>query len=470
MKKVSLFFVGLLTVLVFGLFGINAKADSVSSTVNYIDTAGVVLTPSTPDSLSGTLGSKVTIPTPPTIPGYTCTGYNESSSSGGSSGGWSSSSYLILGNNEVLTYVYTQNPTVKYVDTTGAALTASAPVSISGTVGSKVTIPAPPTIPGYTCSGYTENSSSGGSSGGWSSSSYLILGNNQVLTYVYTENAPTIVSRTAYHSDTNLPQYQFFALKEGNRADGLYSAPFGTGSATVLNTDAKNYDKTIVYADEYVTLSNNTSYSHINLNGNWYWVNSLALSYEATENNGAGNYPISINMYNKAGEIRYEIDDVKYKDQFLQAVQQWNKALGVDVFLQADNDHPATLTITDNPNLPNTTPAQTDPPHGVKNLITGVIAWKTNLSLNTSIVGQGNLASLGTIEILYLHELGHTLGLGHTGDGGGNNSKIAAWSWATAQDNDVMWTGGPTNDQEVLTSQDIAAAQLVRTLKMYPDF
>lgn len=96
-----------------------------------------------------------------------------------------------------------------------------------------------------------------------------------------------------------------------------------------------------------------------------------------------------------------------------------------------------------------------------------------NLSFIGKDQGNFNYTSSSVIKNIFIHELGHTLGLDHTGDSNSDsNSNLlpgsVGWSWSDKSD--IMWAtniSGDSSSQTVLTAQDIAAAKLVRNLKMF---
>ena len=305
--------------------------------------------------------------------------------------------------------------------------------------------------------------------------------------YPSTTNSDIVgASYTTYTSATNpnVWAYHYYAVKTAGGVDnGLYSDPVGTGLSLAPIANATDYNKYIGYADQEASV-NGTTYTHIyltktgNTDGNWYWINSNDLSWEKTEvnNDGTVNHPVGPNAYNKEGEIRYALDPSlgsNFAQSLKDAITTWNSSLG-NVILPADNQHPATMLIryrtTDDSGklIPSTTPS-----YDLSNLVKAtwpdgtIYQYRNNVTLTINANVIPTTADPGVVRSLFIHELGHALGLGHTGDGGGANNNVVSWSWATIADNDVMWTGGPTNAQEVLTPQDKAAAQLARTLKMY---
>ncbi|KZK06985.1 surface protein [Lactococcus cremoris] len=279
----------------------------------------------------------------------------------------------------------------------------------------------------------------------------------------------TIKSTSVYNSGTDARNYQYFALKENNRSDGLYSAPYATSNvADIPNTNAKNQNKTIVYADKAVTLSNGSSFTHINLNGTWYWVDSRALSWEQAL--PFASHPIQANSYNSSGQIVY-YSNSKYSAQVDQAATYWNQVLGTTVFVKTTNASASNMNVKIS---------------DVQNGATGDDAYlmdtypyKGLMFVNTSLIGQNvnitidgkpknfNYSSLTVIKNSFVHEFGHTLGLDHTGSTD-DSGAVTKWSWSDKTD--IMWAinySGDKTSQTILTTQDIAAAKLVRSLKMY---
>jgi uncharacterized protein YjdB len=265
----------------------------------------------------------------------------------------------------------------------------------------------------------------------------------------------SVISTTVYNTGSNPYNYKFFAINQNGRGagDGIYTAPYGSTMDITENTNAMNNNKTIVYSDKAVMLADGINYTHINLNGTWCWIKSDALSWEKTENNGAGNSPISPhNFYNSSGEIRY-INDSAFKDEFLQAVQTWNQALGGDVILPADATHPATLSISD------VSTGSLAATISYSKFNGNLIAYHGKIVLNVPETQRLGLDS-GGIKSIFVHELGHCLGIGHTYDG-----RNPSWGWSDSAD--VMSTGGNASGTQALTPQDISAAKLVRSLRMY---
>lgn len=277
----------------------------------------------------------------------------------------------------------------------------------------------------------------------------------------------TIKSTSVYNSGTDARNYQYFALKENNRSDGLYSAPYATSNvADIPNTNAKNYNKTIVYADKAVTLSNGSSFTHINLNGTWYWVDSRALSWEQT---AILSHPVlSYNSYNSSGQIIY-YSESKYSAQVDQAATYWNQVLGTTVFVKSTSASASNLTLKIS-DVTNGTSGQSA-------YLMGTYGKYGLMFVNLSFIGKNqnglNYTSTSVIKNIFIHELGHTLGLDHTGDNNRDSngnllSSYVGWSWSDKSD--IMWAtniSGDSSSQTILTAQDISAAKLVRNLKMF---
>ena len=108
-----------------------------------------VLVPTTPVTLSGNVGDSVKIPAAPVITNYHFVGATidgERIDPGMNT---------VLGATNELIYKYAEDAkpartTVTYKDTKGNVLNVSEPVSLAGNVGENVTLPAAPTISGYT--------------------------------------------------------------------------------------------------------------------------------------------------------------------------------------------------------------------------------------------------------------------------------------------------------------------------------
>lgn len=278
-----------------------------------------------------------------------------------------------------------------------------------------------------------------------------------------------ISSTNVYNSGTDARNYQYFAIKESNRSDGLYSAPYATDdTADIANQKAKNYDKTVVYADKAVVLSNGSNFTHINLNGSWYWVDSDALSWEQVL--PYASHPIlTYNSYNSNGQIVY-YSNSKFSTQLDEAANYWNQVLGTTVFVKTTNSLATNMTLKVSDVTNGTT--------GNDAYLMNTYGYRGLMYVNTSLVGQNvnvniggishnyNYSPMSVIKHCFIHELGHSLGLDHTGIT--NSGNIANWSWSDKTD--VMWAINYSNDstsQTVLTVQDITAAKLVRSLKMY---
>lgn len=277
-----------------------------------------------------------------------------------------------------------------------------------------------------------------------------------------------ISSTNVYNSGTDARNYQYFAIKESNRSDGLYSAPYATdNTADIANQKAKNYDKTVVYADKAVVLSNGSNFTHINLNGSWYWVDSDALSWEQVL--PYASHPIlTYNSYNSNGQIVY-YSNSKFSTQLDEAANYWNQVLGTTVFVKTTNSLATNMTLKVSDVTNGTT--------GDSSYLMGAYGNYGLMFVNLSFIGkdQGNFnyTSSSVIKNIFIHELGHTLGLDHTGDSNSDsNSNLlpgsVGWSWSDKSD--IMWAtniSGDSSSQTVLTAQDIAAAKLVRNLKMF---
>jgi uncharacterized protein YjdB len=262
----------------------------------------------------------------------------------------------------------------------------------------------------------------------------------------------TIVNTTTYPK-TNSANVKFYALKQNTRADGLYVDPWMTSAnATVENHDAAKYHGTIVYADkEAVTKDssgNNHNVVHVNVDGRWYWTDKGALSVEKNSD-GSEEEPIfDYNSYNVNGQIIYKVDNSRFGSQIEAAANTWNTKLGKSVFVKASNSTPTSdinLKISD------------------INLGTNGVLMSTSygigiMKVNIAYIGQ-TYTNNQVITAIFEHEMGHALGLNHTGS---NNQ---SWSWSSPSD--ILWASTAPNSVQSISQQNIAAAKLVQSLKMY---
>ncbi|MDR3241014.1 MAG: hypothetical protein LBT37_02440 [Lactobacillaceae bacterium] len=254
-----------------------------------------------------------------------------------------------------------------------------------------------------------------------------------------------VVSTSTY--SYNKSGYQFYALRQIGRADGLYSSPWMTSAdATVENHDAQGYNGTIVYADKEAVVKDpaggNHAVVHINLNGKWSWIDKGGLSWDtnATATTTDDHYPMyQGNSLNANNQIVYKADGTAYSDLIDKAANDWNAKLGRIVFVKAGSDlSKVNLKISDSQDGLNGNVA---------------ITWYTvgKMELNTSYFGKSFTnaqVNQGIIE----HEMGHALGIDHTGRDG------QTWSWSNPQD--AMWSSSAPNNVQRLTTADINAVKL----------
>ncbi|QLE60983.1 M57 family metalloprotease [Furfurilactobacillus rossiae] len=263
--------------------------------------------------------------------------------------------------------------------------------------------------------------------------------------------------------------YLFYAIKSVNplRDDGLYkNSPYNTADDSIWAGSTKNYNGTIVYADAYKNVTdyqgNSITYVHVNLNGSWYWVDRRGLSYQT--NPGTSPAVLGYNAYNHNGQVPY-YSSSKYSSELDRAAQHWNQILGTNVFVKMSSlTHDTQLEISD---VQLTT----------SDYLMGTYGSLGRMFVNTGLIGQRTTAPNGgsydytnsdEIEHIFEHELGHSIGLNHTGFGTGTGNY--GWSWSN--ESDLMWgtnLSGSISDQSVVTQNDIAGVNLVRSMHMYYD-
>lgn len=167
------------------------------------------LDPTTPVTLTGNVGTKVSIPTAPTVTGYTLekVKFNGTDVSAGS--------LVTLLATNMLEYSYTKDPEaartmVNYKAGT-EALIPTALVTLTGNVGDEVTVPTAPVVSGYTFKNMTFNGTE------VKTGSKVTLEKTNTLAYNYTKDAkqPTTSNVTIYYRDVNDSKDDKYTVNSG---------------------------------------------------------------------------------------------------------------------------------------------------------------------------------------------------------------------------------------------------------------
>lgn len=260
-------------------------------------------------------------------------------------------------------------------------------------------------------------------------------------------------------STTNINK--FYAIDQDSRTDILVDDVL----AKTFPVSAKTFHGVVVQSDKEVRTSDGNTYVHIKVNNTWKWILKVGLSWEKGDETGLVNaQPIlEYNCYDKSGTIYYKSDSA-FTTQLDAAASVWNSKLGT-IFIKTNDINKANLYVRDNA------------------IGTGKGKYLANtyysiglMFVNTSYIGKNaggyNFKSEADIQDIFVHELGHSLGLSHTGKNVDNNisKPVYSWSWSTFED--VMWaskTGGNAKSAHTLTTNDVNAAKLVRTLQRFDD-
>lgn len=167
------------------------------------------LDPTTPVTLTGNVGTKVSIPTAPTVTGYTLekVKFNGTDVSAGG--------LVTLLATNMLEYSYTKDPEaaktmVNYKAGT-EALIPTALVTLTGNVGDEVTVPTAPVVSGYTFKNMTFNGTE------VKTGSKVTLEKTNTLAYNYTKDAkqPTTSNVTIYYRDVNDSKDDKYTVNSG---------------------------------------------------------------------------------------------------------------------------------------------------------------------------------------------------------------------------------------------------------------
>lgn len=167
------------------------------------------LDPTTPVTLTGNVGTKVSIPTAPTVTGYTLekVKFNGTDVSAGS--------LVTLLATNMLEYSYTKDQEaaktmVNYKAGT-EALIPTALVTLTGNVGDEVTVPTAPVVSGYTFKNMTFNGTE------VKTGSKVTLEKTNTLAYNYTKDAkqPTTSNVTIYYRDVNDSKDDKYTVNSG---------------------------------------------------------------------------------------------------------------------------------------------------------------------------------------------------------------------------------------------------------------
>ena len=186
-----------------------AKDPEVAETTVSYKAGTETLNPTTPVTLTGNVGTKVSIPTAPTVTGYTLekVKFNGTDVSAGS--------LVTLLATNMLEYSYTKDPEaartmVNYKAGT-EALIPTALVTLTGNVGDEVTVPTAPVVSGYTFKNMTFNGTE------VKTGSKVTLEKTNTLAYNYTKDAkqPTTSNVTIYYRDVNDSKDDKYTVNSG---------------------------------------------------------------------------------------------------------------------------------------------------------------------------------------------------------------------------------------------------------------
>ncbi|WP_267130238.1 Ig-like domain-containing protein [Lactococcus hodotermopsidis] len=261
------------------------------------------------------------------------------------------------------------------------------------------------------------------------------------------------IVKTEQYTNVTRTGYKFYAIDQDARNDKLLADDLSPNNSSLL---AKKYHGVVVQADKEGKALDGNTYVHIKVSNVWKWILKAGLS---NHNPLTGSDKYQTNNFNKSGQIVFKIQNTKFSANIREAVKHWNTLLGETVLIEASKttkESEINLVFND---------------YYEESGILGSRGSYGFIKLNT--FNLGTKYSGNKITNVTEHEIGHALGIQHTGEFIKNPkvvTDIALWSWSDYKD--VMWSSNLSNFQEaqsIITPNDVNTVKLVRAVKDFRD-